>query len=319
MPGAQMTRSNATTTLISILIGLLTFTVSARALEPQKYVVRERGIDLPFYVYLPEEAQGKIPAMLLVHGSGGLNLKAKEIYTQAFARKGIATIYIDSFTPRGVKSTAQDQASVDPIDMGKDAFAALRYVGEHVKEIDAHNVGLMGFSKGGLVTLNLSLAAFNLNPNAPRFVRFIAMYPACNGIRLNPKTIGPLTIMAGADDSYNKPEYCKEMASQLQRGGSPITFRLIPGAQHAWDVPGPAKVVQKGENYSNCRFEEIEPQVWIETHSKIKVFDHGKVPTRKQAIDKCLTRTISWGYSSKATAISMKYVEDEVEKLKASQ
>jgi dienelactone hydrolase len=312
-----MKRSSATTFLISALIALLTLTVSARALEPQKYVVRERGIDLPVYVYLPEKARGKVPAMLLVHGSGGLNLKAKEVYTQTFARKGIATIYIDSFTPRGVKSTVQDQSSVDPIDMGKDAFAALRYVGENVKEIDAHNVGLMGFSKGGLVTLNLSLAAFNLNPNAPRFVRFIAMYPACNGIRLNPKTIGPLTIMAGADDTYNKPEYCKEMADQLKRGGSPVTFHLIPGARHAWDVPGPAKVIQKGENSSNCRFEEIEPQVWIETHSKIKVFDHGRAPTRKQALDKCLTHTVSWGHSAKATGLSMKYVEDEVEKLKA--
>lgn len=310
-----MNKAYAATTLISILIGLLTLTVSARALEPQKYMVRERGIDLPVYVYLPEKAQGKVPAMLLVHGSGGLKLKAKEIYTQAFSRKGIATIYIDSFTPRGVKSTVENQSSVDAIEMGKDAFAALRYVGENVKEIDAYNVGLMGFSKGGLVTLNLSLAVFNRDPNAPNFVRFIAMYPACDSIRLNPKTIGPLTIIAGADDAYNKPEYCEETAKQLQQGGSPVTFHLIPGAQHAWDVPGPAKVVHKGENYSGCRFQEIEPQVWIETHSNIKVFDHGKVPTRKQALEKCLTHTVSWGYSAKATGISMKYVEDEVEKL----
>lgn len=314
-----MRRATARISLISAFIGLLSFAVSAGAIEPQKYVVRERGIDLPVYVYLPEKAQGKIPAMLLVHGSGGLNLKAKEIYTQAFARKGIATIYIDSFTPRGVKSTVENQSSVNAVDMGKDAFAALRYVGEHVKEIDARNVGLMGFSKGGLVTLNLSLAAFNLNPNAPRFVRFIAMYPACDSTRLNPKTIGPLTIIAGAEDGYNNPEHCKEMASQLQSGGSPVTFQLIPGAQHAWDVPGPAKVVHKGENFSNCRFEEIEPQVWIETRSKIKVFDHGRLPNRKQALDKCLTHTVSWGYSAKATGISMKYVEEEVEKLKASQ
>ena len=300
--------------LTSGLLALLLSAAPAFALKLEKYIVRERGIDLPVYVYLPDKTQGTVPAMLLVHGSGGLNLKAKEIYTQAFARKGIATIYIDTFTPRGVKSTAQDQSSVDPIDMGKDAFAALRYVGEHIKEIDARNVGLMGFSKGGLVTLNLSLAAFNPNPQAPRFVRFIAMYPACNSIRLNPKTIGPLTIVAGADDTYNKPQYCEEMASQLQRGGSPATFHLIPAAQHAWDVPGPARVARRGENYSNCRFEEIEPKVWIETHSRIKIFDHGKLPTRKQALEKCLTHTISWGYSAKATSISMKYAEEEIEK-----
>jgi len=312
-----MNRQHVRAFVLTAFTAFLLFGPPALALEPQKYVVRERGIDLPVYVYLPDNVQGKVPAMLLVHGSGGLKLKAKEIYTRAFARKGIATIFIDSFTPRGVKSTVEKQSSVDAIEMGRDAFAALRYVGEHVKEIDAHNVGLMGFSKGGLVTLNVSLTVFNPNPNALHFVRFIAMYPACESFRLNPKTIGPLTIIAGADDGYNKPEYCEEMAKQLQQGGSPVTFHLIPGAQHAWDLPGPAKVVHKGENYSSCRFQEIEPQVWIETHSKIKVFDHGKVPTRKQALDKCLTHTVSWGYSAKATGISMKYVEDEVESLNA--
>jgi hypothetical protein len=141
------------------------------------------------------------------------------------------------------------------------------------------------------------------------------MYPPCNGKRLAPKTIGPLTIIVGADDTYNIPQPCEDIAAALRKGGSQVTFHKIPGARHAWDVPGPAHVVRRGENYTNCRFEEVEPQVWIETHSKIKVFDHGKVATRKLVLEKCLTHTVSWGYSAKATEISMKYVEEEVEKL----
>jgi dienelactone hydrolase len=302
-------------TLMAVLTGLVLCTSSASALRLNKHIVREHGIDLPVYVYLPDKITGKIPAMLLVHGSGGLNLKAKQIYTSAFAAKGIATIFIDSFTPRGVKTTTEDQSAVDPIDMGKDALAALKYIDDNVKEIDAANVGIIGFSKGGGVVVNLSLTVFNQNPKALRFVRFIAMYPPCNGRRLAPKTIGPLTIIVGADDTYNIPQPCEDMAAVLRQGGSQVTFRQIPGAQHAWDVPGPAYVARSGENYSNCRFEEVQPQVWIETHSKIKVFDHGKVATRKLALDKCLTRKVSWGYSAKATGISMKYVDEEVDKL----
>jgi dienelactone hydrolase len=299
----------------AVLVGLLLYTSSASALELNKYVIRERGIALPVYVYLPDKITGKIPAMLLVHGSGGLKLKAKEIYISAFAAKGVATIFIDSFTPRGVKNTAEDQSAVDASDMGKDALAALKYVSDNIKEIDAANVGLMGFSKGGGVAVNLSLTVFNQNRRALRFVRFIAMYPPCNGRRLAPRTIGPLTIIVGENDTYNIPQTCEEMAAVLQQGGSQVTFRKIPGAQHAWDVPGPAHVVRRGENYTNCRFEEVQPLVWIETHSKIKVFDHGKVATRKLALEKCLTHSISWGYSAKATGISMKYVEEEVDKL----
>jgi dienelactone hydrolase len=303
--------------ILTIILGLQFCAFPASAVTLKKHVVKERSIDLPVYIYLPDRITGKIPAMLLVHGSGGLNLKAKEIYTSAFAAKGVATIFIDSFTPRGVKTTTEDQSAVDPIDMGKDALAALKYVADNVKEIDAANVGIMGFSKGGGVVVNMSLTVFNKNPSALRFVRFIAMYPPCNGRRLNPKTIGPLTIIVGEDDTYNLPGPCEEMAADLQQAGSQIAFRKIPGAQHAWDVLGPAHVVRTGENYSNCRFEEVQPQVWVETHSKIKVFDHGKVATRKLALDKCLTRKVSWGYSAKATSISMKYVGEEIEKLTA--
>jgi dienelactone hydrolase len=232
----------------------------AAAFKPERHIVKERGIGLPIYVYLPDKITGKIPAMLLVHGSGGLNLKAKEIYTSAFAAKGIATIFIDSFTPRGVKNTVEDQSAVDPIDMGKDALAALRYVADNIKEIDAARVGIIGFSKGGGVSVNLSLTVFNQNRGALRFVRFIAMYPPCNGRRLNPKTIGPLTIIVGEDDTYNRPGPCEEMAAALQQGGSQITFRKIPGAQHGWDVPGPAHVVRTGENYSKCRLKKCNPK-----------------------------------------------------------
>lgn len=230
------------------VIAFMVFASPAAAFKLERHIVKERAIALPVYVYLPDKITGTIPAMLLVHGSGGLNLKAKEIYTSAFAAKGVATIFIDSFTPRGVKTTTEDQSAVDPIDMGKDALAALKYIADNVKEIDAANVGIMGFSKGGGVVVNLSLTVFNQNRAALRFVRFIAMYPPCNGRRLAPKTIGPLTIIVGADDTYNIPQTCEEMASILQQGGSPVTFHKIPGAQHAWDVPGPAHVVRPGEN-----------------------------------------------------------------------
>jgi dienelactone hydrolase len=271
--------------ILATLLGLQLCATPVSAVTLKKHLVQEQKIDLPIYVHLPDRITGKIPAMLLVHGSGGLNLKAKEIYTLAFAAKGIATIFIDSFTPRGVKNTVEDQSAVDPIDMGKDALAALKYVAENIKEIDATNVGIIGFSKGGGVAVNLSLSVFNQKRGALRFARFIAMYPPCNGRRLNPRTIGPLTIIVGEDDTYNRPGPCEDMAAVLQRDGSQVTFRKIPGAQHGWDVPGPAHVVRTGENYSNCRFEEVQPQVWIETHSKIKVFDHGKVASRKLALE----------------------------------
>jgi dienelactone hydrolase len=306
--------------LFSVLAVSVGFAVSASpafALKLEKRTVREQGIDLPIYIYWPDKVQGKIPAMLLVHGSSGLNLKAKSIYPENFGKAGVATIFIDTFSPRGVRDTVRNQASVDPVNLAKDALATLNYVDKNFSEIDSTRIGVMGFSKGGIVAYFLALKALNPNPDALHFARFIAMYPACNGIRLHPETIGPLTIIVGSDDTLDNPHFCEEMVKQFQDlGNKDVVLRVIPGAKHSWDVKGPSYNETKGENAYNCRFIELKTCYWIEAKTKLVIYNHGRTPDRPKALKSCLTPTVSWGYSAKATEISMKYIMEDVEKLR---
>ncbi|MCZ7655921.1 MAG: hypothetical protein M5R42_19135 [Rhodocyclaceae bacterium] len=61
-------------------------------------------------------------------------------------------LVIDSFGPRGVMSTADDQTRVTTTQMLQDAYGALVFLADD-KRIDSARIGVMGFSKGGTVAL----------------------------------------------------------------------------------------------------------------------------------------------------------------------
>lgn len=48
------------------------------------------------------------PAVILIHGSGGLYDAMLDFWPRQFNAAGIAVLAVDSFGPRGVKSTAED-------------------------------------------------------------------------------------------------------------------------------------------------------------------------------------------------------------------
>ncbi|HSV23633.1 MAG TPA: hypothetical protein VLJ17_11460, partial [Xanthobacteraceae bacterium] len=64
-------------------------------------------------LYMPVKADGPVPALVLKHGSGGLqgpigtNIRN---WAATFTGWGIAAFVVDSFGPRGITSTGADQS-----------------------------------------------------------------------------------------------------------------------------------------------------------------------------------------------------------------
>jgi dienelactone hydrolase len=262
---------------------------------------------------MPDKVEGKIPAMVLLHGSGGMNLKHKMIYANEFAKMGIATAIVDTFSPRGIKNTVTDQNSLTARDMAKDVIQVMHALAANPK-IDGTKIGLMGFSKGGTATM-LAATPFLNDPREAGFALFIAMYPSCNNFALHPRTTGkPIKLLIAGSDKYVNPEYCLDAANDLRSNGADVATAVLPTAQHGWDVPGPPHWSNpRGENWSNCAFKEVTPRVWIESHSNIRVADaSGPTKDRKMALAKCVTHGISGGYSVEAAARSMELVKSYV-------
>ncbi|MGE0280537.1 MAG: dienelactone hydrolase family protein [Rhizobiaceae bacterium] len=273
---------------------------------------------VPVWIALPDQAGGKVPAVLLVHGSGGINHDHERGYAKFFSDRGIATIVIDSFVNRGIKSTVTDQAQLPARAMTRDALQVLQSLIEHPK-IDVDRVAIMGFSKGAQASLLSSLMIFN-RPGEKRFALTIAMYPPCNVARFRPTTTGrPIRILVGARDAYNEPAPCYELEKELKAEGADVALTTIPNAKHGWDVPRnpPNWQNAKGENYSKCRFIETAPGRWVERTSQIEIENNGRpIPeNRKKALSKCIRYGVSGGYNPEAAKQSIRVIESELRAL----
>ena len=77
------------------------------------------------HLFLPAGAD-KVPAVILIHGSGGVYPALLEYWAKQFNGAGMAAFVIDMFGPRGVGSTADDQSQVPFSADVADSFAALR-------------------------------------------------------------------------------------------------------------------------------------------------------------------------------------------------
>ena len=118
-----------------------------------KGVGLDQTTNIAGHLFLPKgKEKEKVPAVILMHGSGGIYSAMLEFWPKQFNDAGIAVFSVDSFGPRGVKSTAEDQSQVPFAADLVDAFAALKLLATHPR-IDPQRIAIMGFSRGGNTSL----------------------------------------------------------------------------------------------------------------------------------------------------------------------
>ncbi|MBL8674862.1 MAG: dienelactone hydrolase family protein, partial [Rhodospirillales bacterium] len=109
-------------------------------------------------LFHPRARGGPAPAVVILSSSAGVQRHRERYYAGELARAGIAACVVDSFAPRGVRSTVSDQSRVSAFEMECDAFAALRALRRRA-DIDPARIGIMGVSKGGVATVNAAVEA----------------------------------------------------------------------------------------------------------------------------------------------------------------
>jgi dienelactone hydrolase len=199
-------------------------------------------VDIHGYLFLPPGSE-KVPAVVLMHGSGGFYYAMQDFWPKQFNAAGIAVLSVDSFKPRGVKSTAEDQSLVPYAADLTDAFAALKIMASHPR-IDAGRIAIMGFSRGGATAWRTAVERIIASQKLPSGLRFAAHVPTyaagCAGtLRLMVKpgvfSHAPMLWVHGDADDYVPIGPCKEYSERIGKAGTPVEFFTIPGARHKFD------------------------------------------------------------------------------------
>lgn len=121
----------------------------------------DAGVALPAYWFAAPAGNTAGPAVVALHGCGGLldgkgSLGAqRHRYVRILHGAGIGVLFIDSFVPRGqnsICSQRHDQRSITEMHRRLDVYGALQWLARQ-PGVDAQRLGVVGWSHGGQTVL----------------------------------------------------------------------------------------------------------------------------------------------------------------------
>jgi dienelactone hydrolase len=187
---------------------------------------------------LPRPGPERVPVVVLMHGSGGINAR-QERWVQELNAAGIATFDVDSFSGRGIQNTVADQAQLSTQAMMIDAFRALALLRAHPR-VDSDRIAILGASKGGMAALYSATERFRkmYAPDGASFAVHVGLYAACNVAYREDDKVGkkPIRLFHGAADDWVLAAPCRDYVARLRKVGADVTLTEFDGAHHAYDT-----------------------------------------------------------------------------------
>ncbi len=262
--------SSARATPVENLRGGLTGRIEYQSITPPnrwEYLraVKQNTKDVTVYgdLLMPKMMTGtKVPAVVLSHGSGGVNPALFDVWAKELNAAGYAVFIIDSFKPRGIDSTVAEQTQIDISAGIADAYNALKLLATH-PQIDARRIALVGFSRGGQVTYEAYFDAARkpVVKDDLKFAAFIPVYQGGCTVRIrsdrgNTNNVPLLALLGGKDDSVGDPQNCIDMFKDVNANAhANITWKVYGSAYHGFDGFSPYRFDGNAQTDRACSLE----------------------------------------------------------------
>lgn len=188
-------------------------------------------------LFLPQEIKGRVPAMIVVHGTGGVDDRTK-YFSDNLPKFGVAVFTVDFKS--GIFSSPSDRPPIDSfLPMG---FAALDILRNN-PYIDSKNIGIMGFSLGGALTTISSLQENKnkwIGKDKEGFKVHVAYYPVCryflSKLESSSQIKSPIKVYWGTKDSYGDGEHCPKLKERLLTiSKSEVELESFEDGYHGFD------------------------------------------------------------------------------------
>ena len=177
---------------------------------------------------------GKAPALVIMHGSAGVEPWATDLWAAKLNPAGAAVFVVDSYKPRGVQETNTNQLGeqVTMPSQTADALNALRMLATHPK-IDSNRIYVIGMSRGGNPAFYSAWPLYQaaVNTNGAKFAGHIPMYPGMCNIRYRAdatdKATAPIffALPDREREDYQDVAICQRYAKELADLGNVVTTK----------------------------------------------------------------------------------------------
>jgi carboxymethylenebutenolidase len=197
-------------------------------------------------------AEGKFPAVLLLHGSGGLEQSTGDIFRE-FAR-GLSSEGYVVLIPHYFEATAH---VVGKPFGSKDIPAYVEAVQDAIEfavasgVVDSERIGVVGWSMGAYL-------AFFRSARDPRIK---AMVSISGSLPVESKSkFPPVLILQGSKDSSSPAQRLKDFQEKLKAENSPVVSHVYRGVGHNLDLPTWDDVSRRTAVFFNKYLKKHEPR-----------------------------------------------------------
>lgn len=230
---------------------------------------KEAGVpvSLSAELTLPAGAAGPLPAVVLLHGSGGYGSGSVDTWIETFQALGIATLALDSFGGRGFTRTTEDQAQLGVLAMAYDAYRSVDLLAADPR-IDPNRIAVMGFSRGGSAVLRASMRRFQrlYGPTTVQIAAYLPFYPQCKLSLVDELDVAdaPIRMFHGTDDDWALAAPCHDYADRLRAADRDVVMTEYAGALHDFDVIDLGSepiLIERGQNLAECERREEDGRI----------------------------------------------------------
>jgi dienelactone hydrolase len=209
------------------------------------------GATIAGYLLRPETTAERAPAVIALHGCGGLFTRKGELikrhsdWAERLAAAGYVVLLPDSFGSRDIDSICNTrERTITPRDRAADAAAAADWLAAQ-PFVDPERIAVLGWSNGGSTVLWSVSEAYK--PKTVEWRTAIAFYPGCRLPSESPNWSPRFKpyVLIGSADNWTPAAPCRTLAER-----DAVLLIEYPGAVHGFDAPDTPRRTRPGVAYS---------------------------------------------------------------------